>query len=284
MKKLLNIIDNSSYKYIWRASVLMVLLLTGLFVVLGGVVFLEPFYAIPITLASWYGSRKSGILLTLFSALILVLTKVIFLQAPVSSPTYFFESLAFILAYLGLAIIVTNFRNIHRVEVLAADTDDLTGISNSRSFYVELANELVRSHRYGHVFSLAYLDVDEFKHINDSQGHMEGDRLLIEVAKCLKTSLRKTDTAARLGGDEFACLFPETDRQKAEIAFTSVSETLRKRMKEHGWDVTFSAGLVTFDTIPEDVKEAIKVADELMYSVKNGEKNNIAYKVWHGTA
>lgn len=284
MKKLLNIIDNSSYKYIWRASVLMVLLLTGLFVVLGGVVFLEPFYAIPITLASWYGSRKSGILLTLFSALILVLTKVIFLQAPVSAPTYFFESLAFILAYLGLAIIVTNFRNIHRVEVLAADTDDLTGISNSRSFYVELANELVRSHRYGHVFSLAYLDVDEFKHINDSQGHLEGDRLLIEVAKCLKTSLRKTDTAARLGGDEFACLFPETDRQKAEIAFTSVSETLRKRMKEHGWDVTFSAGLVTFDTIPEDVKEAIKVADELMYSVKNGEKNNIAYKVWHGTA
>ncbi len=284
VKRLLNILDKRSYKYIWRASVLAVLLLTGLVVVLGNIVLLEPFYAIPVTLASWYGSRKSGILLTLFSALILLLAKVIFLQAPVSAPTYFFESLAFILAYLGLAIIVTNFRNIHRVEVLAADTDDLTGISNSRSFYVELANELVRSLRYGHVFSLAYLDIDNFKHVNDSRGHLEGNRLLIEVAKCIKTSIRKTDTVARLGGDEFACLFPETDQEMSKSAFANAIEMLRKRMKEHGWDVTFSAGLVTFDTIPEDVKEAIKVADELMYSVKNGEKNNIAYKVWHGTA
>ena len=57
---------------------------------------------------------------------------------------------------------------------------------------------------------------------------------------------------------------------------------LKKHMKEHGWDVTFSAGLVTFETIPDDIKEALNAADELMYSVKNGEKNNIALRVWHG--
>ena len=282
MKSILKIFDNRSYKYVWRASVLMVLLLTGLIVIFGNIVFFVPFYAIPITLASWYGSRKTGILLTLFSALMLVMAKIIFVQSRMSVPLYLFESLSYILAYLGLALIVTNFRDIHRIEVIAADTDDLTGISNSRSFYVELANELIRSHRYGHVFSLAYLDIDDFKYVNDSQGHLEGDRLLIEVAKCLKASLRKTDTTARLGGDEFACLLPETNQENAYIAFENVSEMLRKRMKKHGWDVTFSAGLVTFETIPDDVKEALNAADELMYSVKNGEKNNIALRVWHG--
>lgn len=284
MTRLLHIFDKRSFKYIWRVSVLMVLLLTGLVAVFGDIVFLEPFYAIPIALASWYGSRKSGILLTLLSALLLVLVEVFLLQSHMSIATYLFQSLSYIFAYLGLAIIVTSFRNIHRIEAIAADTDDLTGISNSRSFYVELANELVRSHRYEHVFSLAYLDIDDFKHINDSQGHLEGDRLLIEVAKCLKTTLRKTDTAARLGGDEFACLFPETDQDNAKIAFANTSEMLKKRMKEHGWDVTFSAGLVTFDTIPDDVKEALNVADELMYSVKHGEKNNVAFRVWHSKA
>ena len=282
MKSMLKIFDNRSYKYVWRVSVLMVLLLTGLIAIFGNIVFFVPFYAIPITLASWYGSRKTGILLTLFSALTLTMAKIIAVQSSMSVPLYLFNSLSFLLAYLGLAFIVTNFRDIHRIEVNAADTDDLTGISNSRSFYVELANELIRSHRYGHVFSLAYLDIDDFKHVNDSQGHLEGDRLLIEVAKCLKISLRKTDTAARLGGDEFACLFPETNQAKANIAFNNVSEMLRKRMKEHGWDVTFSAGLVTFETIPDDVKEALSAADELMYSVKNGEKNNIALRVWQG--
>jgi diguanylate cyclase (GGDEF)-like protein len=282
MKSMLKIFDNRSYKYVWRASVLMVLLLTGLIAIFGNIVFFVPFYAIPITLASWYGSRKTGILLTLFSALTLTTAKIIAVQSSMSVPLDLFDSLSFLLAYLGVAFIVTNFRDLHRIEVNAADTDDLTGISNSRSFYVELANELIRSHRYGHVFSLAYLDIDDFKHVNDSQGHLEGDRLLIEVAKCLKISLRKTDTAARLGGDEFACLFPETNQENANIAFENVSDMLKKHMKEHGWDVTFSAGLVTFETIPDDIKEALNAADELMYSVKNGEKNNIALRVWHG--
>jgi len=261
---------------------LAVLFLTALVVAFGNVVYLEPFYALPITLASWYGSRKSGILLTLFSLLLLILAKVITMPDHEGVQIYLLEYTSYAIAYVSLAIIVTNFRNIHRVEVMAADTDDLTGISNSRSFYADLANELIRSLRYGHIFSLVYLDIDNFKRINDSRGHLEGDRLLIEVAHCLRTNLRKTDTAARLGGDEFACLFPETDQEAAKIAFTKTSDLLRRRMSQHKWPVTFSAGLVTFQTLPDDIKEALKIADELMYTVKNGQKDNIAYIVWNG--
>jgi len=242
----------------------------------------EPFYAIPITLASWYGTRKSGILLALISMLLLILAKLLISHDFSGFEISLLEDISHAIAYVLLAIIVTRFRNLHRVEVLAADTDTLTGIGNPRSFYSDLADELVRSLRYGRIFSLAYLDIDNFKYINDSRGHAEGDKLLVEVASCLNTNLRKTDVAARIGGDEFACLFPETGQAEARIAFEKMHDMLQTRMKKYGWPVTFSAGLVTFDTPPKDTKEALKIADELMYSIKNGKKNNIAYKVWNG--
>jgi len=260
----------------------MVLLLTGFVAVFGDVVIFEPFYAIPITLASWYGTRKSGILLALFSFMLLVFAKLLVVHDLAGFQISLFEDISHAIAYVMLAIIVTSFRNAHRIEVIAADTDTLTGIGNPRSFYSGLADELVRSLRYGRIFSLVYLDIDNFKNINDSRGHAEGDKLLVEVASCLNTNLRKTDLAARVGGDEFACLFPETGHVEARIAFEKTHYMLQIRMKKYGWPVTFSAGLVTFETPPKDIKEALKVADELMYSVKNGKKNSIAYKVWNG--
>lgn len=175
---------------------------------------------------------------------------------------------------------ITNFRNVHRVEVVAADTDNLTSILNSRGFYAELSNELLRSIRFKRIFSLAYIDIDNFKTINDSKGHSIGDKLLIEVAKCLKKALRATDTVARLGGDEFVCLLPETKPAAAKKVFTKVREILSKSMKSHLWPVSFSVGMVTFETPPDNIKEAISIADDLMYNVKNGHKNNIAYRVW----
>lgn len=165
---------------------------------------------------------------------------------------------------------------------MAADTDKLTDILNSRGFYTELTNELLRSVRYRHPFSLAYIDVDNFKSINDSKGHAEGDKLLIEVAQCLKVSLRITDSVARLGGDEFACLFPETGQKASKSAFAKASKALDRRMKCYHWPVSFSVGLVTFERIPTDIKEAMRIADDLMYTVKNADKNNISYQVWHG--
>ena len=185
------------------------------------------------------------------------------------------------MAYSLLAILITNFRSVHRVEELAAGTDALTKMLNSRGFYVELANELLRSIRYEHIFSLAYIDIDNFKHINDSLGHSTGDKLLIEVAECLTSSLRETDTVARLGGDEFVCLLPETEPEMAKKAFSKVKERLSNSMKSHNWSVSFSVGMVTFETPPDYIKEAVAIADELMYCVKNNKKDNIAFKVWN---
>ena len=280
MKTLFNILDKRPAKHIWRLTLIIVLVLSFLSVTFGKVIFLELFYFFPITLASWYGSRKSGTLLSITSSLLLLLIDVFQTGfSPIKIVTY---GLPCAISFSALAVLVTNFRDVHRVESIAADTDKLTSICNARGFYAELANELLRSVRYEHIFSLAYIDIDNFKFVNDSLGHAEGDKLLIEVAQCLKDSLRATDVVARLGGDEFVCLFPETGQDASTAAFAKASEELRRRMKRYHWPVSFSVGLVTFENMPTDIKEAMKIADDLMYSVKNADKNNISYKVWHG--
>ncbi len=280
MKTILSILDKRSSKYIWYLCLLLVFALTIASTLLGNTISLELFYIFPITFTSWYGFNKSGITLAAVSTLLLVIVDAY------HNGYHLFPllrySLPCLISYSVLAILITNFRNVHRVESIAADTDNLTHINNSRGFYVELANELVRSSRYGHIFSLAYIDIDNFKSVNDSSGHSEGDKLLVEVAKSLNSTLRETDTIARLGGDEFACLLPETGQEEAKTAFLKASNLLEKRMMRGKWPVTFSVGMVTFETVPTDIKEAMKVADELMYSVKTQDKDNISYKIWHG--
>ncbi len=280
MKTIFNIFDKRSAKYIWRLSFLTALVLSFFSILFGKTVFLELFYIFPITISCWYGSRKSGVVLALISSLLLLAINAFHIG--INAINLLNYGLPCAVSLSLLAILITNFRNVHREESNAADSDALTNVYNSRGFYVELANELVRSSRYKHIFSLAYLDIDNFKLVNDSLGHPSGDQLLIEVANSLNESLRATDTVARLGGDEFACLLPETGQKEAKSAFTKASEALEKRMIYSNWPVTFSVGLVTFETMPDDIKEAMKVADELMYSVKNLEKNNVSYKIWHG--
>ena len=280
MKTFFNILDKRPAKHIWRLALFILLVLSVFSVALGKVIFLELFYFFPITLASWYGSRKSGVILSLTSSVLLLLIDAF--QTDFSPSRIATYGLPCAISYSALAILTTNFRDVHRVESMAADTDKLTNILNSRGFYAELANELVRSVRYEHKFSLAYMDIDNFKFVNDSLGHAEGDKLLIEVANCLKDSLRTTDSLARLGGDEFACLFPETGQNESKAAFAKASEELQMRMNRYHWPVSFSVGLVTFESMPADIKEAMKIADDLMYSVKNADKDNISYKVWHG--
>jgi len=214
VKTFFNILDKRPAKHIWRLALFLVLVLSVLSAAFGKVIFLELFYFFPITLASWYGSSKSGVLLSLTSSLLFLLIDGFQTEfSPSKLVTY---GLPCAISFSALAVLVTNFRDVHRVESIAADTNKLTSIWNSRGFYVELANELVRSARYDHIFSLAYVDIDNFKYVNDSQGHTEGDRQLIEVAKCLKESLRETVTVARLGGDEFACLLPETEQDESK--------------------------------------------------------------------
>lgn len=284
MKTIFNILDKRRPRFIWLLSLLAIAVTCITLFLTENNVDLRPLLVLPVLLASWYGGSKAGASIAVLTAILLLATNWALGSFYSSTISLVYDSLVALFVYLFIGIIVTNFRKVHRVEAVAANTDSLTGVNSARRFYAELANEILRSKRYGHAFSLAYIDVDNFKQINDTLGHSIGDKLLIQLSKCLLESLRATDVVARIGGDEFVCLLPEAEQREARSALLKAEKALRDRMKKHGWDVSFSIGVVTFETSPDDVREAVQLADELMYEVKGNSKNNIAYKVWRGVS
>jgi diguanylate cyclase (GGDEF)-like protein/PAS domain S-box-containing protein len=164
-------------------------------------------------------------------------------------------------------------------EKTLARVDFLTGIPNRRTFEQALALEGKRSRRYGRPITLVYLDVDNFKIMNDRYGHATGDELLKMIGEVLERSVRSTDVAARLGGDEFAILLPETDESNAGVLVAKLRQSLLKAIEPKGWPATFSFGVVTFPIAPVSVEEMIKRADEFMYEAKRGGKSAVVSRV-----
>ncbi len=178
-----------------------------------------------------------------------------------------------------LAVSVWLLRRAVERERQLARSDFLTGLFNSRSFLKTAEAELNRSRRSGRPITVAFVDCDDFKAVNDSFGHLRGDELLKTIAATMRSSTRSYDVAARLGGDEFALLLPETAAESATTVVTRVHERLISAMQSNAWPVTFSIGVVTFTEPPETASELIRAADELMYAVKRAGKAGVKYDV-----
>lgn len=159
-------------------------------------------------------------------------------------------------------------------------TDDLTGIANRRYFFELLQAELNRSQRYKHAFTIAYIDLDGFKLVNDQYGHLTGDRVLCAFVNRAKKLLRKTDIMGRLGGDEFIFLLPEMEQEAAKVTFAKIQSEVLNEMRKNKWPVTFSIGVLSYQMGQISADELVKRADKLMYAVKNNSKNAIAYGVY----
>jgi diguanylate cyclase (GGDEF)-like protein len=129
---------------------------------------------------------------------------------------------------------------------------------------------------------LAYIDLDNFKIMNDQFGHSVGDQVLRTVVSSARKYLRKTDVVARLGGDEFALLMPETDQESARIALSKIQSGLLEEMRQSHWPITFSIGVLTCMATPQTTDALVSLADELMYSVKRNGKNAIKYSSYTG--
>jgi len=153
--------------------------------------------------------------------------------------------------------------------------DFLTGLNNRRVFFEMGDFEARRSSRHQRALSVAYVDLDNFKQVNDTLGHQVGDDVLITVASTLQANLRSTDIIARLGGDEFAVLLPETSSQIAQHVMTKLRDQLLNDMRKCGWPVTFSIGIATFPDCTISFDEMIRHADELMYTAKKSGRNRI---------
>lgn len=159
-----------------------------------------------------------------------------------------------------------------------AESDPLTGLFNRRRFDRELTSQTEQFRRYAQGGGLLVLDLDGFKEINDTFGHAEGDRVLVEIARILRDSLRSTDVTARLGGDEFAVLIPFADRPKLQTVAELLVERIRgfaRTLDGAGRALTASIGGTTFaDAIDEGI-DLLITADIMMYEAKNSGRDCI---------
>jgi len=157
--------------------------------------------------------------------------------------------------------------------------DPLTGLYNSRHFFAQLADEIQRSERYLHPLSLIFMDIDNFKTINDTYGHMAGDQALLLIATKVQTCLRSQDTAYRFAGDEFTTILPETAADNAKLVADRIkSEMERDSLVIFGHEiskVTLSIGVAEYQR-NENKEQFVHRADVTMYEAKKMGGNSIA--------
>jgi diguanylate cyclase (GGDEF)-like protein len=148
---------------------------------------------------------------------------------------------------------------------------------NLRAFSELVEYEVLRLQRTNSPFSIAYLDLDNFKMVNDRYGHKKGDEVLKATVENLVGSLRKTDVVARIGGDEFAIFLPETDSETVRVVMGKVRERLHVLAESEQWITTFSMGVITCEHGDCELDKIISIADQLMYEVKTSGRNNVRY-------
>ena len=177
------------------------------------------------------------------------------------------------------AIALENARYIQRIHELTI-TDDCTALYNARHLNFVLDAEIYRSSRYGFEFSVVFIDLDRFKQVNDTHGHLIGSKLLWSIGDLLKCNLRMIDHGFRYGGDEFVVLLPQTSKLDALHVVQRVRKLLNSTVYfvEEGLNikVTASFGVASFPADGRTRKEILHMADEAMYLVKNTTRNNIA--------
>jgi diguanylate cyclase (GGDEF)-like protein len=240
-------------------------------------------YLGPIGFGTWFVGLRAGLALSLLSSVISFVTDLDNRNggvAPELSPVVESWNLFVQLGvFVALAVLLDAFRSRLVLEQQLARTDPLTQVANRRAFLEAAELEVERARRHRRALTVAYLDCDDFKRVNDRFGHEGGDALLALAGATLRAATRTLDTVARLGGDEFGLLLPETDGPTAESLVARLRAALHQALHEGGWPATFSMGVVTFLSPPGSVDEMIGIADQLMYEAKRAGKDQVRFAV-----
>jgi diguanylate cyclase (GGDEF)-like protein len=170
------------------------------------------------------------------------------------------------------AAVIQRFLMYEEMKRLAI-TDDLTGLCNRRHFLERLNAEVDRVRRYNLTFSLAMLDIDNFKLINDTHGHVLGDRILAEMGRLLRKSARASDLAARYGGEEFVVMMPMTGGTQAQLAGERLRETVAGHTFPRRKKLTVSVGLACYPEDGTNLEDLLRKADAALYEAKRSGRN-----------
>lgn len=232
------------------------------------------FYFLPLALVGWKGGPR-------FAAPLCVVAALGWLAADLAAGDEYesflipvWNTVTRLATFLLVTTLLGSLRDVARHEEDLARTDAMTGLLNRRGFHEIAERELAASHELRQPLSVAYIDLDDFKGINDRLGHSMADTVLILVADALDSQTRSTDAAARLGGDEFALLLPATGTSGVTEMMESLVDRVRTAVHDVPVHVSFSGGAVTFLVPPRTIDELIKRSDALMYEAKRAAKGS----------
>jgi len=232
-------------------------------------------YILPIAFTTWFAGKRMGMLVSVICTLFLSRNYLKF-----NSLVGSLDILSALGFFLVFVLMLVRIRDLLELESTLSRTDPLTGVMNQRAFSELVGYEIMRLQRESSPYSLVYLDIDNFKVVNDQFGHSKGDELLKAVASCLLDNLRKTDIVARMGGDEFTIFYPATGQESAKVITRKIKEKLDALSEENAWPTTISMGVVTCVSGQCELENIVTVADKLMYEVKNTGKNDVLYAVY----
>lgn len=236
-------------------------------------------YLAPVALATWEAGRTSGLVIAAAAALCALLGNLGHIP-PLSPAVQFWNLLTELGVFATVAALLASLKQRLVVESERALTDVLTGLKNRRGFQEAALAEIERVRRHRQPLTLALLDLDDFKHVNDTLGHEAGDEVLVAVSNLLRERLRITDVVCRLGGDEFALLLPETAASEAATAFRDLLVRVASTARERGWPVGLSLGAVTFNSSPQTLDDALRETDALLYEAKRAGKGQLRHETF----
>lgn len=259
-------------------ALLLMLVGIGAYFASGQLLEFSVFFIIPISFFTWFVGRDAGLIASGVSSGVTLAANLGSPMHAVHRHVAYWNALVWLAFFLLITIIIAELKVLYLRERRLSRVDNLTGVATRLAFYEVAESEKDRARRYRHSMTIAYLDLDHFKEVNDSMGHAVGDKALVTVARTIENTIRQTDTVARMGGDEFAIILPNTGKHAAGRVLSKVLRALDEAMLQGEYPVTVSMGAVTFLTLPESLQEMITQADRVMYSIKSTGKNRLEQK------
>jgi len=239
---------------------------------------LGPLYYVPLALVAWELGSTPVVGAALLCAMCLTGANYLAGQTFSTFVTAFNFTMQW-LSFVVIGLLITALRRALAHERALSRTDGLTSLLTARIFYEEAVRVLALTRRTRGPVALAYVDLDNFKVVNDTQGHRAGDEVLRAVGGIITAATRKSDVAARLGGDEFALLMPETDPAHARLACERLRALIAEKFQADPCPVTATVGGVAFLTLPESVDAMVHAADARMYAAKAAGRNRVEIEV-----
>jgi diguanylate cyclase (GGDEF)-like protein len=232
------------------------------------------FYLVPVLLSTWFAGLGWGVTFVLVS---IVLRLIIDLEYTDAAGLVTLANQGSFAVVAGIMMVAFwHLQQTQRELQDLAIHDPLTRVLNARAFSERLTQELNRNRRYRHPVSLLYLDLDNFKALNDSRGHQTGDTVLRLVADAMRLAVRETDIVGRMGGDEFAVLMPETDGALADTVARRLGEGIKAAFPAAPL-ISASIGVVSFDDTAANADDVLRRGDQAMYEAKRSGGDRIVH-------